>query len=223
MAHVVRLLTEEQWGDALFAWRVCKHVGSNAIVLAKELQTIGIGAGQQSRVDAVKIALAKAREFEHDLARSTVLTMMERLRKKRRLVRRMVDGVYRYRANATSAELMQGAVERFAADGRDSGISLPSRGEPCLRALATSCRDFLGALRRSLCSSVLATRIGIGLSLFCDALFGLVREVARPFCRGYCLSRALVGLGRFFDRGKSRDGFIDILARAVFDGSPRLT
>ena len=38
--------TEEQWGDLLFAWRVCKHVGSNAIVLAKDLQTVGIGAGQ---------------------------------------------------------------------------------------------------------------------------------------------------------------------------------
>jgi phosphoribosylaminoimidazolecarboxamide formyltransferase/IMP cyclohydrolase len=71
--HVVcGSLTEEQWGDALFAWRVCKHVGSNAIVLAKELQTIGIGAGQQSRVDAVKIALAKAREFEHELAGSVL-------------------------------------------------------------------------------------------------------------------------------------------------------
>jgi phosphoribosylaminoimidazolecarboxamide formyltransferase/IMP cyclohydrolase len=61
-------VTEEQWGDLLFAWRVCKHVGSNAIVLAKNLQTIGIGAGQQSRVDAVKIALDKAARFEHDLA-----------------------------------------------------------------------------------------------------------------------------------------------------------
>jgi len=58
---------EEQWGDLLFAWRVCKHVGSNAIVLAKGLQTIGIGAGQQSRVDSVKIALGKARQFEHSL------------------------------------------------------------------------------------------------------------------------------------------------------------
>jgi phosphoribosylaminoimidazolecarboxamide formyltransferase / IMP cyclohydrolase len=59
---------EEQWGDLLFAWRVCKHVGSNAIVLAKELQTLGIGAGQQSRVDAVRLAIEKAREHRHDLA-----------------------------------------------------------------------------------------------------------------------------------------------------------
>jgi phosphoribosylaminoimidazolecarboxamide formyltransferase/IMP cyclohydrolase len=60
-------LTEEQWGDLLFAWRVCKHVSSNAIVLAKGLQTIGVGAGQMSRVDSVRIAVEKAREHGHDL------------------------------------------------------------------------------------------------------------------------------------------------------------
>jgi phosphoribosylaminoimidazolecarboxamide formyltransferase / IMP cyclohydrolase len=58
---------EEMWGDLVFAWRVCKHVGSNAIVLAKNLATIGIGGGQTSRVDAVKLALEKAREHGHDL------------------------------------------------------------------------------------------------------------------------------------------------------------
>jgi phosphoribosylaminoimidazolecarboxamide formyltransferase / IMP cyclohydrolase len=64
--------TEEQWGDLLFAWRVCKHVTSNAIVLVKDLQTVGIGAGQQSRVDAVRLALEKARAHGHDL-RGTAL------------------------------------------------------------------------------------------------------------------------------------------------------
>jgi len=59
--------SEELWGDLLFAWRVCKHVGSNAIVLAKGLATIGIGGGQTSRVDAVKLALDKAREHGHDV------------------------------------------------------------------------------------------------------------------------------------------------------------
>jgi phosphoribosylaminoimidazolecarboxamide formyltransferase/IMP cyclohydrolase len=59
--------TEEQWGDLLFAWRVCKHVSSNAIVVAKGLQTLGIGAGQMSRVDAVRIAVEKAAEHGHDL------------------------------------------------------------------------------------------------------------------------------------------------------------
>jgi phosphoribosylaminoimidazolecarboxamide formyltransferase / IMP cyclohydrolase len=59
---------EEQWGDLLFAWRVCKHVTSNAIVLAKGLRTLGIGAGQMSRVDAVQIAVEKARSHGHDLS-----------------------------------------------------------------------------------------------------------------------------------------------------------
>jgi phosphoribosylaminoimidazolecarboxamide formyltransferase / IMP cyclohydrolase len=59
--------SEETWGDLVFAWRVCKHVGSNAIVLAKELATIGIGGGQTSRVDAVELALEKARTHGHDL------------------------------------------------------------------------------------------------------------------------------------------------------------
>ena len=58
---------ETDWGDLLFAWRVCKHVTSNAIVIAKDLQTIGVGAGQMSRVDAVRIAVEKAREHGHDL------------------------------------------------------------------------------------------------------------------------------------------------------------
>jgi phosphoribosylaminoimidazolecarboxamide formyltransferase/IMP cyclohydrolase len=60
--------SEACWGDLLFAWRVCKHVTSNAIVIAKDLQTIGIGGGQTSRVDSVKIAIEKAREHGHDLA-----------------------------------------------------------------------------------------------------------------------------------------------------------
>jgi phosphoribosylaminoimidazolecarboxamide formyltransferase / IMP cyclohydrolase len=60
-------LSERQWGDLLFAWRVVKHVASNAIVLASGLQTLGIGAGQMSRVDSVRIAVDKARELGHDL------------------------------------------------------------------------------------------------------------------------------------------------------------
>lgn len=50
---------------------------------------------------------------DRQLARSTVLTMMERLRKKGHLVRRIDDGVFRYRTRSTSAELLQGAVGRF--------------------------------------------------------------------------------------------------------------
>jgi phosphoribosylaminoimidazolecarboxamide formyltransferase / IMP cyclohydrolase len=51
-----------QWDDLWFAWKVCRHVRSNAIVIAKEGATIGIGAGQMSRVDSVRLAIEKARE-----------------------------------------------------------------------------------------------------------------------------------------------------------------
>ncbi len=53
--------TEAEWNEMLFAWRVCKHVRSNAIVLSRELATLGIGAGQMSRVDSVRLAIEKAR------------------------------------------------------------------------------------------------------------------------------------------------------------------
>jgi phosphoribosylaminoimidazolecarboxamide formyltransferase/IMP cyclohydrolase len=56
------------WDDLLFAWTVVKHVSSNAIVIAGGRQTLGIGAGQTSRVDAVRIALDNARRHEHALA-----------------------------------------------------------------------------------------------------------------------------------------------------------
>ena len=62
MKVVTGSVSEDEWGDLLFAWRVCKNVTSNAIVLAKGLQTLGIGAGQTSRVDAVRIAVDKARD-----------------------------------------------------------------------------------------------------------------------------------------------------------------
>jgi len=52
--------TEEEWGQLLFAMRVCKHVRSNGIVLASDLATAGIGAGQMSRVDSVRLAIDKA-------------------------------------------------------------------------------------------------------------------------------------------------------------------
>ncbi len=52
--------TEAEWEEMLFAWRVCKHVRSNAIVLSRGLASVGIGAGQMSRVDSVRIAIDKA-------------------------------------------------------------------------------------------------------------------------------------------------------------------
>jgi phosphoribosylaminoimidazolecarboxamide formyltransferase/IMP cyclohydrolase len=52
--------TEDEMRALLFAWKVCKHVKSNAIVYARDGQTIGVGAGQMSRVDSCKIGAMKA-------------------------------------------------------------------------------------------------------------------------------------------------------------------
>ena len=56
----VRKPTEEEYAACAFAWKVCKHVKSNAIIYARPGQTVGIGAGQMSRVDSVKLAGMKA-------------------------------------------------------------------------------------------------------------------------------------------------------------------
>ena len=63
-------LDENQKKELEFAMTVCKHVKSNAIVITKNMKVLGIGAGQMSRVDALKIAIAKAKEFNHDLKNS---------------------------------------------------------------------------------------------------------------------------------------------------------
>ncbi len=55
-----RAPTEQEWKDLLFAWKVVKHVKSNAIVFAKNDQTVAIGGGQTSRVESVKTAVMKA-------------------------------------------------------------------------------------------------------------------------------------------------------------------
>ena len=52
--------------DLNFAWKICKHVKSNAIVIAKNQKTIGIGAGQMNRVGAAKIALNAAGELSSE-------------------------------------------------------------------------------------------------------------------------------------------------------------
>ncbi len=62
----------EGWDDLLFAWTVVKHTLSNAIVIARDGQTLGIGAGQMSRVDAVRIAVDKARALGHSLEGATL-------------------------------------------------------------------------------------------------------------------------------------------------------
>jgi phosphoribosylaminoimidazolecarboxamide formyltransferase/IMP cyclohydrolase len=60
--------TERETDDLLFANKIVKHTRSNAIVLVKDKQLIASGVGQTSRVDALKQAIAKAREFKFDLS-----------------------------------------------------------------------------------------------------------------------------------------------------------
>src|SRR5439155_11141623 len=57
--------TAAEMDDLRFAWLVCKHVKSNAIVLAKDRMVVGVGAGQMSRVDSVHMAIRKAGERAH--------------------------------------------------------------------------------------------------------------------------------------------------------------
>lgn len=64
--------TAQEWDDLEFAWRIVKHVKSNAIVYAKNQQTIGLGAGQMSRVDSAEIAVSKGRKSQLDFTGSVV-------------------------------------------------------------------------------------------------------------------------------------------------------
>jgi len=64
--------SESEIEDLKFAWIVCKHVKSNAIVFVKDKMTVGVGAGQVSRVDSAKIAAIKAKQFGLELKGSVV-------------------------------------------------------------------------------------------------------------------------------------------------------
>jgi phosphoribosylaminoimidazolecarboxamide formyltransferase / IMP cyclohydrolase len=72
--HVVsrRQPTPAEWRAVRFAWKVAKHVKSNAIVLTSEDQVLGVGAGQMSRVDAARLAVMRAREHGHELGGAVV-------------------------------------------------------------------------------------------------------------------------------------------------------
>jgi len=67
-----RAPTKQELRDLLFAFRVCKHVKSNAIVYAKNGKTVGIGAGQMSRIDSSRIAAWKAKEARTEIENSVV-------------------------------------------------------------------------------------------------------------------------------------------------------
>jgi phosphoribosylaminoimidazolecarboxamide formyltransferase/IMP cyclohydrolase len=64
--------SEAQWADLLFAWRVARFVKSNAIVFCRDAMTLGVGAGQMSRVDSVRIASLKAASAKLELKGSVV-------------------------------------------------------------------------------------------------------------------------------------------------------
>jgi phosphoribosylaminoimidazolecarboxamide formyltransferase/IMP cyclohydrolase len=64
--------SEAQWADLLFAWRVAKFVKSNAIVFCRDAMTLGVGAGQMSRVDSVRIATLKAAAAKLELKGAVV-------------------------------------------------------------------------------------------------------------------------------------------------------
>jgi len=64
--------TESQWSDLLFAWRVAKFVKSNAIVFCRDGMTLGVGAGQMSRVDSSRLAAMKAQAAKLPLAGAVV-------------------------------------------------------------------------------------------------------------------------------------------------------
>jgi phosphoribosylaminoimidazolecarboxamide formyltransferase/IMP cyclohydrolase len=59
-AVTTRVPTDRQWDDLLVAWRVCRHVKSNAIVVVRDGMAIGVGAGQMSRVEAAELAVHRA-------------------------------------------------------------------------------------------------------------------------------------------------------------------
>lgn len=73
----LRVVSQRQPSEAeiralLFAWKVCKHVKSNAIVFANEFQTIGVGAGQMNRIDSVRIAAMRAERTDLALKNSVL-------------------------------------------------------------------------------------------------------------------------------------------------------
>ena len=69
-----RAPTDSEMRDLMFAFRVVKHVKSNTIVYAKDLATVGIGAGQMSRVDSARIAARKAQDAAAELKLAEPLT-----------------------------------------------------------------------------------------------------------------------------------------------------
>jgi phosphoribosylaminoimidazolecarboxamide formyltransferase/IMP cyclohydrolase len=69
-----RAPTDAELADLLFAWKVAKHVKSNAIIYVKGGATVGVGAGQMSRIDSTRIAARKSQDMAEALGLTTALT-----------------------------------------------------------------------------------------------------------------------------------------------------
>src|SRR5439155_13193077 len=133
MAVTAKRPTEAEERDLRFAWRVTRHVVSNAIVIAREGRTLGIGAGQSSRVDAVRLALFKAERSGHDV-RGAVLCP---------------DAFFPFpdsvemaaQAGITAIAQPGGSVrdEESIAAAESRGVAMLLTGERCFLHLATSC------------------------------------------------------------------------------------
>jgi hypothetical protein len=121
-----------------------------------------------------------------------------------------------------NTKLLKRAIESFAPNCRYCGVSLSPKGESILGASAASRSHDLGALRRSLCGSVLAASIRVWLVVLCDALLSLVGNIPRALRLGHSVSRTFIRFIRFFDTRQRCYRLVDNFARAIFDGLPRL-
>ena len=139
-----RAPTEAEWGELSFAWKVCKHVRSNAIVISRDLATIGIGAGQMSRVDSVRLAIEKAR--------SSLAGLGARLRRLLPVRRRAPA-----RARAPARSRSSSPAARSATT-RSSRPSTPPARRWSSPAAATSATSVTGRAIRSPLGGALALR-----------------------------------------------------------------
>jgi phosphoribosylaminoimidazolecarboxamide formyltransferase / IMP cyclohydrolase len=118
--------TDEQTTALLFAWTVCKHVKSNAIVLARPGQTIGVGAGQMNRVDSIRIAATRAARFEFSTQGSVLAS----------------DAFFPFRDNVDeAAALGVSAIIQPGGSVKDEE-SIAAANEHCIAMLFTGIRHF---------------------------------------------------------------------------------
>jgi phosphoribosylaminoimidazolecarboxamide formyltransferase/IMP cyclohydrolase len=114
--------TDAEWKNLDFAWRVAKNVKSNAIVYAKDGQTIGVGAGQMSRIDASEIAVSKGRKSELDFSGCVIASDA---------FFPFADGLLEAAANGATAAIQPGGSvrdEEVIAAADENGIAMVFTG-----------------------------------------------------------------------------------------------